>query len=128
MALSASLWAASAALRVASLDLCADEYLLLLARPGEVASVSRLARDPDDSALWRQAQRYPANNGAIESVIAHRPTLLLSSGGGGRATDAIAARLGIAALQLPYPASIDDVDAAMRKVARALGDARRADG
>ena len=49
MPVSASLLAASSALRVASLDLCADEYLLLLARPAEVASVSRLAHDPADS-------------------------------------------------------------------------------
>ena len=46
MPVSASLSAVSAALRVASLDLCADEYLLLLARPSEIASVSRLSHDP----------------------------------------------------------------------------------
>ena len=44
----ASLLAASAALRVASLNMCTDEYLLLLARPSEIASVSRLSRDPAD--------------------------------------------------------------------------------
>ncbi len=49
----ASLLAASAAVRVASLNMCTDEYLLLLARPQEIASVSRLSRDPADSSLWR---------------------------------------------------------------------------
>ena len=52
MPVSASLLAASAGLRVASLDLCADEYLLLLARSGEIASVSRLSHDPADSARF----------------------------------------------------------------------------
>ena len=47
--------AASAAARVASLNLCTDEYLLLLARPGEVVSVSYLSQDPLESPLWRKA-------------------------------------------------------------------------
>ena len=122
----ASLLAAST-LRAASLNLCTDEYLLLLARPGEVVSVSRLAQDPAESPLWRRARVYPANRGAIEQVIARRPTLLLTMGGGGRSTGAIAARLGMKVLGLPYPASIDEVAANMHIVAEALGDRHRAD-
>ncbi len=128
MPVSASLWATSAALRVASLDLCSDEYLLLLARPSQIASVSRLSHDPADSPLWRSARRHPANRGNLENVLAHRPTLLLTMGGGGRATSAIARRLGIATMKLAYPATISDVERTMLAVATALGDARRADG
>jgi len=128
MPVSASLLAASAALRVASLDLCADEYLLLLARHGEIASVSRLAQDPADSALWRQARRYPANRRGLESVVRTRPNLLLTMGGGGRATSLIAQQMHIRTFELSYPASIDDVEAAVVRVAIALGDVRRADG
>jgi len=115
-------------LRAASLDLCADEYLLLLARPSEIASVSRVAQDPADSALWRKARRFPANRRELESVIGTRPTLLLSMGGGGRATSLIAERLHIRTMTLRYPASIGEVEATMVRVATALGDARRADG
>ena len=117
----ASLLAVSA-LRAASLNLCTDEYLLLLARPGDVVSVSRLAQDPAESALWRRARAFPANRGAIEQVIGQRPTLLLTMGGGGRSTAAIAGRLGMRVLDLPFPASIDDVAKNMRTVAAALGD------
>ena len=128
MPVSASLWATSAALRVASLDLCSDEYLLLLARPSQIASVSRLSHDPADSPLWRSARRYPANRGDLESALARQPTLLLTMGGSGRATGAIARKLGIRTLKLAFPATVADVDRTMRKVAGALGDARRADG
>ncbi len=127
MPVSVSLLAASAALRVASLDLCADEYLLLLARPGEIASVSRVAQDPADSALWRQARRYPANQRGLESVVGTSPNLLLMTGGGGRATSLIAERLHIRTLTLSYPASIDDVEETFVRVATAFGDPRRAD-
>ena len=72
MAAFASLLAASAALRVASLNLCSDEYLLLLAHPGEVVSVSRLSQDPQESILAPLARRVAGNRGRIEDVIAAR--------------------------------------------------------
>ena len=88
MPVSVSLLAASGAIRVASLNLCTDEYLLLLARPSEIASVSRLSQDPAESPLWKVARRYPANRGSLEGVITARPTLVLTMGGGGRSSAA----------------------------------------
>ena len=121
-----SLLAASAALRVASLNLCTDEYLLLLARPGQVASVSRLSQDPADSPLWRTGRRYPANHGGLETALPARPTLLLNMGGGGRSSGLIAGRMGIRTLELAYPQRIEDVEANMVRVAAALGTPERA--
>jgi len=122
----ASLLAASAAIRVASLNMCADEYLLLLARPAEVASVSRLSRDPADSSLWRIGRRFPENRGDLESALPSRPNLLLTMGGGGRATALIAKRMGLRTLDLPFPATIGDVERNLVRVASALGNPRRA--
>lgn len=122
----ASLLAASAAVRAASLNMCADEYLLLLAKPQQVASVSRLSRDPADSMLWRLGRQYPGNRGDLESALKTRPNMLITMGGSGRATAMIAGRLGLKTLDLPFPATIDDVANNMALVARALGDERRA--
>ena len=122
----ASLLVASAAVRVASLNMCTDEYLLLLARPQEIASVSRLSRDPADSSLWRLGRRFPGNRGDLESALKTRPNLLITMGGGGRSTAIIARRMGLKTLNLPFPATIGDVANSMRIVARALGDERRA--
>ena len=121
----ASLLAASA-VRAASLNMCTDEYLLLLARPEQIASVSRLSRDPADSSLWRLGQRFPGNRGDLESALKTRPNLLITMGGGGRATRLIGNRMGLRTLDLPFPATIRDVAGSMTMVARALGDERRA--
>ncbi|MFC7537643.1 hypothetical protein ACFQPG_09725 [Sphingomonas sp. GCM10030256] len=123
----ALLSAADAALRVASLNLCTDEYLLLLGRPAEIVSVSHLSRDPHESPLWRQARRYPANAGTLESVVARKPTIVLTMGGGGRATGAIARRMGIRILELPYPLSVREVGQQAAAVAAAIGDQSRAE-
>jgi iron complex transport system substrate-binding protein len=117
---------AEAAVRVASLNMCADEYLLLLARPQEIASVSRLSRDPADSSLWRQGQRYPGNRGDLESALKTRPNLLITMGGGGKATSLIAGKLGLQTLDLPFPMTIANVAANMDRVALALGQPTRA--
>lgn len=121
MPVSVSLWAASAAVRIASLNLCTDEYLLLAARYDQVASVSRLAADRDDSPLWRVAKGLPTNNGQLEDVIAQRPTILLTMGGGGRSTRQLAKALGIKVVDLPYPQSIADVAANLSTVAAITG-------
>jgi iron complex transport system substrate-binding protein len=117
-----------AASAVASLNLCSDEYLLLLARPGEIASVTRLAHDPQESPLWRQARRYPANRGDLEGILALKPRTILTMGGSsGRSTAKIARRMGIGVVSLPSPSTVDDVIANLRRTASHLGDPRRAD-
>ena len=109
------------AARIASLNLCTDEYLLLLARPREVASVSFLSRDRRESPLWRIAKPHPANNGSVEAVLKHRPTMLLTMGGGGRASGLIAGRMGIKRVTLKHHATLADVADNLRTVAAALG-------
>jgi iron complex transport system substrate-binding protein len=122
MAASALLAAAS----VASLNLCTDEYLLLLARPQEIASVSFLSQDPQESPLWKLARRHPSNRGSLEDILAQKPRIVLTMGGGGRATSLIANRMGIRAIDLRPASAIEDVASNFRAVASALGDPKRA--
>jgi iron complex transport system substrate-binding protein len=126
MPASALLLGASAALRAASLNLCTDEYLLLLARPAEIVGVSYLSQDPLESPLWRVARQYKGNRGSIEDVIPLKPTLLLTMGGGGRSTALLAKRLHARALDVPYASSLDDVERNLRLVASALNEKQRA--
>ncbi|TFI60219.1 ABC transporter substrate-binding protein [Sphingomonas parva] len=112
--------------RAASLNLCTDELLLMLADTRQIASVTHLAQKPEETSLWREARRHRANDGSLVSVAAMKPDLVLTMGGGGRDRIRIAERLGIAVIDLPYPQSIGDVEAAIARVAGALGQAQRA--
>ncbi|MEA2998579.1 MAG: iron complex transport system substrate-binding protein [Sphingomonadales bacterium] len=107
--------------RVASLNLCTDELLLLLAAPGQVASVSHLAQSPAETPLWSRARSYPRNDGSLVSVAPLQPGLVLTMGGGARDRAGIAARLGIRTLDLPYPRSLGDIEQAVTRTAEALG-------
>ena len=117
---------AAAGVRIASLNLCTDETLLMLARPSEIASLSYLSRLPSESPLWRTARRFPANNGSLENALGARPTVVLTMGGGGRATAMIAKRMGLKVVDLPFAATLADLEAQWIAVAKALGDPRRA--
>ena len=126
----ASLLAASLALaapaeaaprRVASLNLCTDELVLLLAAPEQIASVTHLAQQEAETPLWRQARRYRRNDGSLLSVVPLRPDLVVTMGGGARDRLRIAARLGIATLDLPFAQSLADVAENVRRLSLALG-------
>jgi iron complex transport system substrate-binding protein len=113
--------AGAAPKRVASLNLCTDELLLLLAGKGQVVSVTHLSQDPAETPLWRRARLHPRNDGSLAPVAALRPDLVLTMGGGARDRAGIARRLGIHLLDLPYPRTLADIAANAETVASALG-------
>lgn len=112
---------ASAAIRAASLNLCTDELLLLLARPDQIVSVTHLSQQPAESPLWRQARRHARNDGSLLDVAPRRPTIVFTMGGQGNDRAAIARRLGIRVIVLPFPQNIDDVIGSVRTMATSLG-------
>jgi len=120
-----SLLAASAALKVASLNLCTDELLLALADDDQIASVTHLSKQSAETPYWQKAKRFRTNDGSLLSVAAHRPDFVLAMGGGVRDRASIAGRLHIRVLDLPYPQSLADIESSIAKVAIALGQRDR---
>ena len=107
--------------RVASLNLCTDELVLLLAAPEQIASVTHLSQQEQETTLWRTARRYARNDGSLLSVVPVRPDLVVTMGGGGRDRLRIAERLGIPTIDLPFAQSLGEVAESIRRLARALG-------
>lgn len=108
--------------RVASLNLCADQLALLLARPGQLVSVSRLGADPLDSPLAVRARGLHHNNGRMESVAHLRPDLVLTGGFANLHAGALARRLGARVVDVPAADDLAGVRRNIRAVASALGD------
>lgn len=108
--------------RIVSLNLCTDEYLLLIAQPRQIASISRLGADVQESPLAGRAHGLKTNLGRFSEVIDQQPDLVLSMGHDPQAS-ALAGRLGIRLVALPYPTSPADVVAQLRQVAGLVGNA-----
>ena len=112
--------------RVASLNLCTDELVLLLAAPEQIVSVTHLAQSEAETPLWRQARLHARNDGSLLSAMPFHPDLVVTMGGGARDRLRIAERLGIATIDLPFAQSLVDVGESIRRLAVALD--RRAEG
>lgn len=77
--------AAPAPQRIVSLNTCADQYVLALADPGQIAALSPYGHDPELSAAVTKARRLRTLRRPSEEVLALRPDLLVGfpNGAGG---------------------------------------------
>jgi iron complex transport system substrate-binding protein len=107
--------------KIVSLNLCADQYLLALADPGQIAALTEFARDPEVSAAATAARTIRTTKGAAEDVVALDPDLLITTPG--RRVDSMAALAGqhYRTLELPNADSYADIVAQIREVAAAVG-------
>lgn len=111
--------------RVVSVNLCADQLLVMLGDPGQVASVSFLARDRELSYVADRAEDVPVNHGGAEEVLALEPDLVLAGEyGAGPAVRLLESR-GMPVLKLGLAETFDDIRAQIRVVAEALGKPAR---
>lgn len=113
--------------RVVSVNLCTDLYLLSLADPEQISSLTFLASNPEESLLAEQASQYPTNLGTTEDVLRHNPDLVLAQ----TYTDPFLltqlARLDIPVVKIDHVQSIAQLEANYQKVAQALGHVERAE-
>ena len=120
-------WAVDAPGRVVSMNLCTDQLAMMLAAPGQLVSVSRIALDPVSSAMSAEAAAYPINAGIAEEVFALAPDLVL----GGTYTDPFAVQmlrdLGIEVVQFPIVSQLSDIPDVVRQMGAALGRVATAD-
>ncbi len=125
----AGAFAASAAeppRRVVSMNLCTDQMALLLAAPGQVVSVSKLARDPAMSNMAAEAAVLPVNRGRAEEILALEPDLVLAGTYTTRATVDLLRRLGFRVETFAPETSFADMRAHVARMGALLGREARA--
>lgn len=110
--------------RVASLDYCADQYVLALADRDQIVGIST---GPDDawSVLRADADGLARVRDATEDVIARDPDLILRSYGGDARAHRFYERLGYEVLDLGFAQSFEDIRQTVLRAAAALGRPER---
>ena len=119
----------AAPVRIVSQTVGTDEMLLALADPGQIAALSKLARNPEFSAVSAEAERYPSlePGGDAESVLKYRPTLVLCSNYSQAELVAQLRRAGVRVLVFDEYISIDAAFANLRRLGREVGAETRAE-
>lgn len=112
--------------RVVSLGVCADQLLLALADPIQIASLSSEAGNPRISYLADLAAPHPQGGGGVEALVGYLPDLVLADGTTSPATSDLIEALGYTTVQLQSVASIDEAIAQILLVGVILG--REAEG
>jgi len=103
------------------MNLCTDQLAMLLAEPGQLISVTWLAKDPSASAMVEEAAAYPTNHGFAEEVFLLRPDLVIVGTFTTRATVNMLRRLDIPVAEFAPANSLDDVRTRLREMGEALG-------
>ncbi len=109
-----------APIRVVSVDFCADQYVLRLARRGQIAALSRDAHK-DFSFLRAQAVGIKQIRPDLERIVALKADLVVRAYGGGPLLTRRLEQLGIRVVQLSFAEDFTTIEADIARVATALG-------
>lgn len=112
-------------LRIASLNLCADELVLRLLDRDRIVSVTFLAADPAASNVADLARGVPLNRGLAEEIIPLKPDLVITGAFTTQAATAMLRLFGVPVLELSIPETLDQAYEQIRQVAARVGEAER---
>jgi len=110
--------------RIVSLNLCADQFLMALADPGQIRGLTRLSHMANMSPVATQAARFPTIGSSAEALLAAQPDLILT-GWPGQADAAVRAGFTGQTVVVPPANSYADIVAQVRLVAAAIGHPER---
>jgi iron complex transport system substrate-binding protein len=113
--------------RIVSMNLCTDQYVLLLAARERIRSVSFLAADVNESPLADRAIGLKINYGNAEEIIAEKPDLVLTGEFTTGFAKMLLRRLGYRVVEVENARDIPGVRRAMRDVGRLLGESAKAE-
>lgn len=107
--------------RVVSMNLCTDQLAMMLAAPGQLVSISFVSREPESSAMAREAEGYPVNHGQAEEIVRLKPDLVLAGSYSDQATVEMLRRFQIPVETFAPENDFDGIRKSIRKMGEVLG-------
>jgi len=121
-------WAAAetaAPRRIVSFNICADQLVVALADPGQIAGLSPYAADPTLSAVAEEARAFRRIAWHAESTIPLDPDLVLVGPRDRSATQRLLSALGFRVVEVDFVSTIAAARAQIAQVAALLGHPER---
>lgn len=115
--------------RIASLNLCTDQMLMMLVEPERIASISFLSlqdeRTPPE--LRDVANSLAVNHGLAEEVLLQRPDLVLAGTYAARPAVGLLRRMGVQVEDFAPEMSFDDMRANLLRMGELVGERDKAE-
>ncbi len=111
--------------RIVSLNMCADQFVVALADPGQIAGLTEWARDPQLSAVAARARALPITHRSAEEVMALRPDLVIGAPFRTRAVLAPLKTGGLRMVELPKADDVAGIERSIAVIAAAVGHPER---
>lgn len=111
--------------RIVSLNVCTDQWLLLLADPEQIASITHLSHEAGASYLLDKALKYPTNKGRAEDILPFKPDLVISSDYTSPNTLSLLRKLNIRVETLPIADNWENTLTSIEKMAQIVGHPER---
>jgi iron complex transport system substrate-binding protein len=119
---------AATPVRVVSQAVGTDELLVALAEPEQIAALSHISTQAEYSPVAEQAKAYPSiSAGDSEAILRYKPTLVLFTDYSRAELVANVKKTGVQVIVFNRYATIDDVYANLRTLAKALGREAKAE-
>lgn len=119
-------FAETAPKRVVSMNLCTDQLAMMIAKPGQLYSVSNLSLQEEGSVLAEQAKNYKINAGFAEEVFIMKPDLILAGIYTTTSSVNLLRRLGFRVEVFPLAHSFEDIRKNINKMGKLLGQQEKA--
>lgn len=116
---------ADAKTAVASINLCADQLVLLLADDDQIRSLSNLSHEEAGSYYYQDARRYPVNEGHAEQILGLQPDVVIVGEYSRQHTVAMLKEVGLTIHVLPIANNVEAVFQNILSVAEWVGHKER---
>ncbi|MGE0749112.1 MAG: ABC transporter substrate-binding protein [Variibacter sp.] len=117
--------AADAPRRIVSFNLCADQLVLALADPEQIAGLSTFAADPDLSVMAGKARPFPKLDQRSEATVALQPDLVLVGPTDRSSIRTVLTRLGLHVEEVGLVKDVASARVQVRALAARLGHPER---
>ncbi len=110
---------------VASINLCTDQLVLLLAEHEQILSLSNLSHDKSGSYLYKEAASYPVTKGESEAILAMQPDVILAGQYTTKQTVKLLRELGFRVELVPIANTLNQLYDNIINVATWVGDVEK---
>ena len=122
----ASISATAPSPKVVSLNVCTDQFLMLLADDSQIISLSEISTDILSSAMAAEASKYRQNNSGAEEIYLLQPDIVFAGIYTAKATVNMLESLNIRVEKFEPASTVDQIILNMQRTGELLGHTDRA--